>query len=309
MPCGLTFGSYNGTTITNTSGTSFTLTPGLGAFVVAFAAWWNTSVGSNSGDVSVSDNYGNTWTRLFPTSYSPDTVAGAVGIGAWYAISNTSASLTITYSLSSGPFSHGNFYAVYWTNAESPYFDVYGTAGSGTSETPISGGITPLLSNDGLILFAAWNSTSGTPNAATLSSGFTFNNRVTGEPITVQDFLFIGQGVSNQSAPFTGTVTTSLASNADWVARLVAIPSSGPKGFTSGDSLEASMGYFSPYQELYFSGSIFLNGYTGIPWLKNVYLLTRDYWDSGSYSRGTPYSGQLYPVGAGTGSPGQMYPY
>jgi len=53
-------------------------------------------------------------------------------------------------------------------------------------------------------------------------------------------------------------------------------------------------------------GAVFAEGYTGIGWLKNVYVLTRDFWDS-TYT--TPYSGQLFPTGGNTGGPGQIFPF
>ena len=52
--------------------------------------------------------------------------------------------------------------------------------------------------------------------------------------------------------------------------------------------------------------SIFNDGYVGMKWLKNVFCLLRDYWDA---TLSTPYSGQLFPPGSGTGGPGQIYPY
>jgi hypothetical protein len=48
-------------------------------------------------------------------------------------------------------------------------------------------------------------------------------------------------------------------------------------------------------------------GYVGLSWLKNIMVLTRDYWDP---SLTTPYSGQLYPVpNTGGTQTGQIYPY
>ncbi|MFZ0232418.1 MAG: hypothetical protein WA306_09390 [Candidatus Acidiferrales bacterium] len=45
----------------------------------------------------------------------------------------------------------------------------------------------------------------------------------------------------------------------------------------------------------------------GMTWLKNVAVLTRDFWDS---TQTTPYSGQLYPVpNTGGTQTGQVYPY
>jgi hypothetical protein len=48
-------------------------------------------------------------------------------------------------------------------------------------------------------------------------------------------------------------------------------------------------------------------GHLGLTWLKNIMVLTRDYWDP---SLTTPYSGQLYPVpNTGGTQTGQVYPY
>jgi hypothetical protein len=45
----------------------------------------------------------------------------------------------------------------------------------------------------------------------------------------------------------------------------------------------------------------------GLTWLKNVVLLTRDYWDE---SLTNPASGQLFPVpNSGGTQTGQIYPY
>jgi len=49
-----------------------------------------------------------------------------------------------------------------------------------------------------------------------------------------------------------------------------------------------------------------INGYRGIPWLKNVFVMIRDYWD---LSLSTPFAGQLFPTGGNSGGPGQVYPY
>ncbi len=51
---------------------------------------------------------------------------------------------------------------------------------------------------------------------------------------------------------------------------------------------------------------MFFGGYVGLTWMKNVFMMTRDFWDS---SLGTPYSGQLYPTGGNSGGPGQVYPF
>ena len=50
----------------------------------------------------------------------------------------------------------------------------------------------------------------------------------------------------------------------------------------------------------------FAGGYVGITWMKNVFVLTRDYWN---LSLGTPYSGQLFPHGGNAPGPGQVFPY
>jgi hypothetical protein len=51
---------------------------------------------------------------------------------------------------------------------------------------------------------------------------------------------------------------------------------------------------------------IFNGGYTGMTFMKNVFVLTRDFWDSGL---STPYSGQIFPTGGNSGGPGSVYPY
>lgn len=48
-------------------------------------------------------------------------------------------------------------------------------------------------------------------------------------------------------------------------------------------------------------------GFYGLTWLKNIAVLTRDYWDE---SLTTPYSGQLWPLSyPGSITTGQLYPF
>ncbi len=55
------------------------------------------------------------------------------------------------------------------------------------------------------------------------------------------------------------------------------------------------------------NGNVFLSQYPGMPWMKNVVLLARNYWDQGL---STPYVGQLFPVpNTGGAQSGQTYPY
>jgi hypothetical protein len=53
-------------------------------------------------------------------------------------------------------------------------------------------------------------------------------------------------------------------------------------------------------------GVYFRDGFRGMTWMKNVVTMTRDFWDK---SLGTPYSGQLFPHGGNSPSPGQVFPY
>jgi hypothetical protein len=53
-------------------------------------------------------------------------------------------------------------------------------------------------------------------------------------------------------------------------------------------------------------GNALTGGYTGLTWMKNVFVLVRDYWDTGL---STPYSGQIFPTGGNSGGPGQIFPY
>jgi hypothetical protein len=46
--------------------------------------------------------------------------------------------------------------------------------------------------------------------------------------------------------------------------------------------------------------------YQGLTFMKNVFAMTRDYWDT---SLSTPYKGQLFPTGGNSGGPGQVFPY
>lgn len=65
--------------------------------------------------------------------------------------------------------------------------------------------------------------------------------------------------------------------------------------------------YPLPGPIMYFNGgAVFAEGYNGIGWLKNVFFMSRDFWDD---EMTTPYSGQLFPTGGNSGGPGQVYPF
>jgi hypothetical protein len=55
------------------------------------------------------------------------------------------------------------------------------------------------------------------------------------------------------------------------------------------------------------NGNVFLPQYPGMPWMPNVLMLTRQYWDVGLSQ---PYVGQEWPVpNTGGAQSGQTYPY
>ena len=53
-------------------------------------------------------------------------------------------------------------------------------------------------------------------------------------------------------------------------------------------------------------GFAFRDGFVGISFMKNVLVMTREYWDVGLSN---PYTGQLYPPGGSVGGPGQVFPF
>lgn len=76
------------------------------------------------------------------------------------------------------------------------------------------------------------------------------------------------------------------------------------QGDSGGDYMAASnLQYFGPARV---AGHVFDGGYVGLTWMKNVFCLSRDYWQS---VLSTPYSGQLWPTGGKTGGPGQVFPF
>lgn len=54
------------------------------------------------------------------------------------------------------------------------------------------------------------------------------------------------------------------------------------------------------------SAPVLTGGYKGLTFMKNVFVLTRDYWDT---SLSNPYVGQVFPHAGNAGSPGQVFPY
>lgn len=305
---GLVFGSSNNTSISNSASLgALNIVPTAGALVLAIAVFWNTAVGTNTGDIAtISDTGGNTWTRLFSTVYSPSTIAGSAGLAAFYTIVPTSGSIQVSGTLTAS-FNHGGWGPYWWSSSGifSPYIDTASIhTSTGTSASPTNTGFSPTFPYDGIILLSGSNASTGTAGAAGISTGYNFNLRngslIQGD--VVQDYAYIGAGLSNATAPYTFTIPTN-TTTFDWVTTSIGIISSEYNGMPA---VEASAGAAFPYQFLGFQGEIFLGGYTGMPWLHNVFMLPRDVWDTGL---STPYSGQLFPVGPGVGAAGQLYPY
>ncbi len=53
-------------------------------------------------------------------------------------------------------------------------------------------------------------------------------------------------------------------------------------------------------------GFAFRDGFVGISFMKNVLVMTREFWDT---ALSNPYTGQLYPPGGCVGGPGQVFPF
>lgn len=74
---------------------------------------------------------------------------------------------------------------------------------------------------------------------------------------------------------------------------------------------DANGEWFSTSNTYYF-GTCFhvyrllIAGFVGATFMKNVFILTRDYW---TISLSSPYVGQIFPTGGNSGGPGQVYPF
>lgn len=309
MSIGLSFSSNINTSASNSSTiTSASFTSVLGSVVYFAFSWGQSTVGAaNTGDVNtISDTLGNTWHRAAATVYTPATIQGHYGLAVYYAIITTAGSTNITATITNGPYVTLKSTTTWWTNESGTGFDIAATGAIGTSNSATTNGVTPVVAYDALVAFTSQGASTQTMTAST---GWNLRSNGTGG-IGVQDFLFAGVGYSLGTAagfitaPF--SVSTGIAASVDWATLIVAVPTTPSMALAQGDIFEASAGYFQQIKENFFVGDLFLGGYTGLPWLKDVYMLSRDYWDK---ALSTPYSGQLFPVGPGEGGPGQIYPY
>jgi hypothetical protein len=288
------------------SGSSFSgqagITPTtIGDFLLVAISWYN-AAGTQSGTVTaLSDTQTNSYSQIGTTQYTTDVHGGSAGFAVYYAIAKAVTALTYSWTLSASfTTNHMNVWD-FGPNAFSPYIDTISTYATGSTTSVSTNSFSPIFGADALFLIGCSNSLNTLPaisplTQASLGSGNNGN--------ILQYFLFLGQGTSTLTAPYTFSGT--LSATADWITAVFGVETTSLEFLAQGDSVEASAGYFLPYDELYFQGYIFAGSYTGIPWLKNVYMLSRDYWDS---ALSTPYSGQLFPVGPGEGGPGQIYPY
>ena len=189
----------------------------------------------------------------------------------------------------------------------SPFVDTTSTYSTGGTTAVSTSSFTPNFAADALFMAGASNSSNTLPAMGFLTQA-TSGTGSNGNFLQFQAFL--GQGVTIGSASgfvtapysFTGT----LSGTADWITVLIGVETTSPEFVGQGDTVETSPQVFQQFKELYFQGDIFLEGYVGLLFMKNVFMLPRDYWDK---ALSTPYSGQLFPVGPGEGGPGQVYPY
>lgn len=294
--------------------TTSAVTLTVGDTVYAWFAWGNNTAGTNNtGDVTAfSDSKGNTWHRIGTVFYTSGTTEGKLGFAFYWSNITTGGSATFSGTISSGSWDAAGtrtirFASVGYSNVFTPFFDTASSSATGTGTTFTSNGVTPTLTYDGLILLGFQGS--GASQSITTPSGWT--SRFAGSSGSFCfEIPFVGKGYTAGtasgffSAPFTFTGT--IGGTVDWGGILVGVPSTQVVALAQGDTVEASTGNFRIFSESYFIGDIFLGGYTGLAWMKNVFVLSRDYWDT---ALSTPYSGQLFPVGAGQGTPGQVYPF
>jgi hypothetical protein len=308
MPIGISLVTQNDTSLSGVSSASSqaAISVTLGDFIFTMLSWWQ-NTGTQSGTVSsFTDSGGNTWTQVGSTLYSStDTHAGQIALAMYYAVAKATQSISWSFSLSGVTAGTLNIRFNVWDfgpNIFSPYLDTTSTQANGSTTSFSTNNFTPNYAADALFLVAVNNEGA---TLASVNTAFTVPTEGTGSNGNILQYIpFLGEGTSTLSAPYSWTGTLSAA--ADWLSIQVGFETTSLEFLAQGDTFEASQGYFLSYQELYFQGFIFAGLYTGIPWLKNVYMMSRDYWDT---SLSTPYSGQLFPVGPGEGGPGQIYPY
>jgi hypothetical protein len=298
--------------------TSSALTLTAGDTMLAMITWGNNAATTgNTGDVTAfSDTLANTWTRIGTVFYTSGTTEGVLGFAFYWSHITTGGSSTFSGTVSAGTWDVAGtrtikFATVGYSNAFTPFFDAASSSATGTSTTLTTNGVTPTLAYDGLVMFGCQGS--GANQTITTPTGWTQRFGGSSGPFLFE-LPYVGKGysvgatsgfyVGFNSAPFAfqGTISGTV----DWGAILIAVPSTQTQGLAQGDTTEASFGDFQQFKQLYFVGDLFLGGYLGLTFMKNVFVLSRDFWDT---ALSTPYSGQLFPTGGNSGGPGQVYPF
>jgi len=298
--------------------TTSAVTMTVGDVVFAFTSWGNNVAGTNNtGDITAfSDSQGNTWTRIGSTFYTSGTTVGKTGLAVFYSHITNGGSSTFSVTISAGTWNVGSstlrFGCAGYSNVFTPFFDAASSGATGTGTTLTTNSVTPTFNYDALLMFGT-NGANEAQSIAAPNSAWT--QRFSGSSgLFLQEMPYVGLGysVGATSGFYTGFLSTSFAfqgtisGSVDWAAVIIAIPSIQVAGMAMSDTVEVSAGDVQPFKQLYFQGDIFLDGYTGVNFMKNVFVLPRDHWDT---ALSTPYSGQLFPTGAGQGTPGQVYPF
>ena len=299
--------------------TSSAITTTTGDTVFAWVSWGNNTAGTNNtGDITAfSDSNGNTWNRIGSTFYTSGTTEGKTGLAVfWSHLTTGSAGNTWSFTISAGTWNTGTatvrFAVAGYSNVFTPFFDAVSTGATGTGTTLTTNSVTPTLSYDALLVIG----TQGAGATQTMAAPNTsWTQRFTGSSGTfLQEVPFAGMGYSAgtgtgffagfNASPFSfqGTISGTV----DWGVVIIGVPSTQVAYLAAADTVEPSPGNFQPIKELFFQGDIFLGGYTGLTFMKNVFVLPRDHWDN---ALSTPYSGQLFPTGGNSGGPGQVFPF
>ena len=251
---------------------------------------------------ALSDTQTNTYAQIGTTQYSTNVHGGSVGVAIYYTVAKATTSLSYSWTLSAA-FATNHINVNDWgPQVFTPFVDTFSTFTTGSTTAVSTSTFTPIINHDALFLLGVSNSTNTIPAISPLTQALD-GSGTNGN--FIQYYPFIGVGIApTETAPYSFSGTLSAA--ADWITVLVGVVTTSPEGLAQGDTAESSAGNFQQFKELYFQGDIFLEGYVGLLFLKNVFVLPRDYWDK---ALSTPYSGQLFPVGPGEGGPGQIYPY
>lgn len=283
---------------------AFSGTVTQGNILFAFSEWAPTS-GNASGNVtSVTDTIGNVWHQIVPTLLGNNTQVGVGGPGfdlRWCLNKATTGTPTVTSNLALSYQNRKLLIAEYSGIGMVGLTPVDASASGITSGTSFSTAtLTTLTAGDFLIMFE------GTNTAVTFSSGPAgFTSRINSTNGALYDNL-TGQAIGSY------TETGTLSGGNDSGSYLIGVFASvyGYLGqFDLNSQWMDSNGIYTGLAPgvAQGSGNIFNGGYQGLTWMKNVFILPKDFWQQ---TLSTPYSGQNYPTpNTGGATSGQTYPY